>query len=77
MEILVKGTVSAEFQAILPKLCGNCVFHQNFHTRKLGEITVFYAVTGTASRLIKRFKNWDFKKLKNITKIKKLHRIIA
>ena len=27
------------------KLCGNCVFPQNFHTRKLGEITVFYAVT--------------------------------
>ena len=27
-----------------PKLCGNCAFPQNFHTRKLGEITVFYAV---------------------------------
>ena len=27
-----------------PKLCGNCAFLQNFHTRKLGEITVFYAV---------------------------------
>ena len=27
-----------------PKLCGNCVFPQNFHTKKLGEITVFYAV---------------------------------
>ena len=26
------------------KLCGNCVFPQNFHTKKLGEITVFYAV---------------------------------
>ena len=26
------------------KLCGNCVFLQKFHTRKLGEITVFYAV---------------------------------
>ena len=24
--------------------CGNCAFPQNFHTRKLGEITVFYAV---------------------------------
>ena len=23
---------------------GNCVFPQNFHTWKLGEITVFYAV---------------------------------
>ena len=27
-----------------PKLCGNCAFVQNFHTRKLGEITVFFAV---------------------------------
>ena len=25
-----------------PKLCGNCTFPQNFRTRKLGEITVFY-----------------------------------
>ena len=23
--------------------CGNCLFPQNFHTRKLDEITVFYA----------------------------------
>ena len=28
----------------VPKLCGNCAFPQIFHTRKLGEITVFYAV---------------------------------
>ena len=28
-----------------PKLCGNCAFLQNFHTRKLGEITVFFTVT--------------------------------
>ena len=26
------------------KLCGNCAFSQNFHTMKLGEITVFFAV---------------------------------
>ena len=24
--------------------CGNCVFLQNFQTKKLGEITVFFAV---------------------------------
>ena len=30
--------------AIRPKLCENCAFPQNFHTRKLGEITVFYAL---------------------------------
>ena len=29
---------------IRPKLCGNCAFPQNFHTRKLGEITVFFTV---------------------------------
>ena len=30
---------------ILPNfLCGNFAFSQNFHTRKLGEITVFFAV---------------------------------
>ena len=25
-----------------PKLCGNSAFPQNFHTRKLGEMTIFY-----------------------------------
>ena len=30
--------------AIRSKLCGNCAFLQNFHTRKLGENTVFYGV---------------------------------
>ena len=43
MEILQKGTVSAEFRANCLKLCANFVFPQNFHTPKLGEITVFYA----------------------------------
>ena len=43
-EILWKGTVSAEFWTICPKLCGNCAFLQNFHNRKSGEIAVFYAV---------------------------------
>ena len=32
---------------IHPKLCGNCALPQNFHTRKLGESTVFYAVIST------------------------------
>ena len=26
------------------KLCKNCAFPQNFHTKKLGEITIFYAL---------------------------------
>ena len=32
------------FSAILPKLRGNCAFPKNFHTRQLGEITVFYSM---------------------------------
>ena len=52
MEILWKGTVSTKFRATVStkfwanrsKLCGNFALPQNFQTRKLGEITVFYAV---------------------------------
>ena len=44
MEILWKSTVFTQFQTNRPKLYGNCAFPQNFHTRKLGEITAFYAV---------------------------------
>ena len=42
--ILWKRTVFVEFRANRPKLCENCAFLQNFHTRKLGEISVSYAV---------------------------------
>ena len=31
-------------KSIAPKLCGNCAFPQYFHTMKLGEILVVYAV---------------------------------
>ena len=34
---------STEFRAIRQKLCANCGFAQNFHTRK-GEVTVLYEV---------------------------------
>ena len=44
VEILWKGTVSRQFRVNRPKLSRNCVFPQNFHTRNLGKITVFYAV---------------------------------
>ena len=46
VEILWEGTVSAQFRMIRPKLYGNCacVFPQNLHTKKLGKMTVFYAV---------------------------------
>ena len=32
------------FRTIRPKLNGNCVFLQNFHTKTLGETAAFYAV---------------------------------
>ena len=44
MEILWKHTVCVGFQAIRLNFSPNCAFPRNFHTRKLGEITVFYAV---------------------------------
>ena len=44
LEYLWKHTVSSEFQALGQKLCGKCVFLQNFHTGKLGENSVFYAM---------------------------------
>ena len=45
VEILWKGTVSTLFWATGPKRCRNCAFPQNFHTRKSGKITVFFAVS--------------------------------
>ena len=39
---MLNSPISSNFLAIRPKLCRNCVFPQNFHTRKLGEITVIY-----------------------------------
>ena len=42
-----------------PKLCGNCSFPQNFHTTKLGEITVFFAVCITRRILNNCFPNKD------------------
>ena len=53
MEILWKGTVSSQFRAIRSKLCGKCAFPQNSHTRKLGEITIFFAVINTIKIKIK------------------------
>ena len=38
------GKAQFSYTANRPKLCGNCAFPQNFHSRKLGELMVFYAV---------------------------------
>ena len=61
MEILRKGIVSAQFRANHPKLCGNCVLPQNFNTRKLGEITVFYVVTFRKTRALRHEKLQSYK----------------
>ena len=46
VEVLRKGT------AIRLKLCGNCAFPQNLHTRKLGKITVFSVVNKDAKMFV-------------------------
>ena len=40
----MERTVSAQLLAIRTKLFGNRAFPQNFHTRELGERTLFFAV---------------------------------
>ena len=44
MVILWKGAISAWFRANRAKLREECAFPVNSHARKLGEITVFFAV---------------------------------
>ena len=56
VKILWKHTVSAEFRVNRPKLCGNCAFSQNFHTRKLGKITMVHAVTVQSNKKYERLK---------------------
>ena len=45
MEVLWERPVFVEFQTIHSKLHRNCAFPKSFHSRKLGETTLFYAVT--------------------------------
>ena len=52
VELLWKSTISAWFQAICSKLCGNCAFPQNFRTTKISEITVLFVVKLQVSRLV-------------------------
>ena len=37
MDNKITHAVSAEFQVIRPKLCGNCAFQQNFHTKNFAQ----------------------------------------
>ena len=41
-----------KFQAIRPKFCINCVFPQNFHNKKLCEISEFYKVVAVSVLVI-------------------------
>ena len=43
--ILCKGAIPAWFEANRTKLRGNCAFRENSHARKLGEITILFAVS--------------------------------
>ena len=55
---LLLNTVSPEFRTNRPKLYGDCEFPQNLHTRKLGEISVFYAVFKDTCRAKLWLKIW-------------------
>ena len=55
--------------AIHPKLCGNCTFPQNSHTRKLGEIRVFYVVIRTISSKLKSLNAYNFFRVTNFFEI--------
>ena len=49
VEVSRKCTISSEFRATRPKLYRNCVLTQNFHTKKLGELSAFCAVSSKSS----------------------------
>ena len=55
VKILRKSAVSAQFRVIRLKLCGNCAFPENLHTRKSGEIMLFFAVLIGGVRLLESF----------------------
>ena len=61
VEILWKGTVSAEPPVIRLKLCWKCAFPQNFHTRKLRwnfailRSVISFTVIYSCSRTLLRF----------------------
>ena len=42
------------------KLCGKYVFPKNFHTKKLGEITVFFAVRADETAAVRRLISYKY-----------------
>ena len=69
MEILWNTTVSAWFRATRPKLCDNCIFPQNFHTKKSSKITVFFAVSVEIQSLtLARITRFGWKQVCNTSK---------
>ena len=59
ISVLWKRTISVEFRANRLKLCENCAFPQNVHTKKSGEITVFYVVKAGHSEISSAKLNWS------------------
>ena len=62
MRKVCENAISVEFWAKRSKLWENCAFPQNFHTRKLGEITAFYAVCNNycvKRTILNNFKLYD------------------
>ena len=56
-----------QFRANRSKLCGNCAFPQNFHTRKLGEMSVIYAIMYCVYENTIREYDTNFYNLRNVT----------
>ena len=54
-----------KFPANHPKLCGNWAFLKSFHTRKLGEIAVFYAVKYLLTKALKSHRKQNFQRKLN------------
>ena len=48
------------------KLCGNCAFPQNFHTRKSGEIMVFFAVCFDSQKYLTKWVKLFFASQKSV-----------
>ena len=55
---LLLGSSSVRKNTVISPLCGNCSFPENFHTRKIGEITIFFAVVTLTQ--YKTFQNRTF-----------------
>ena len=72
----MKNTVILLDFLVRPKLCVNCAFPQNFHNRKLGEITVFFAVFDSSNSFIIKVKDVLQEIIKNFLKFSQRRKIL-